>query len=344
MKKAYFFCITIAFLLSINSHAQVNLKSFVDSVDWSMKELEFTSHYKEVIDPRPHTSSPFDGTTSDFYVNGLRLGEDVFDSALYVDSLSRQLHSLYISVYFGDNEGDVDGALLSKKMDGILFPMFGQPDDISNELNSPYVKHRDRKWFCEKYIVDVSHMITSESQFYNITIKGVDNSTPDFRVAHWGDSKESIIEKEGKADLSPDDKLYMFSDNVAGFPCMVGYIFEDNKLVMARYLFNEEHTNKNDFIYDFKKLVNLLSKKYGEPDWNSPEWKNRLYQDDPSDYGFAVSIGHLVYSAGWLKDRTDISVILTGENYDITFLLQYASTKYRRLREENDMKRSLDLL
>lgn len=172
----------------------------------------------------------------------------------------------------------------------------------------------------------------------------MDNSTPDFRVAHWGDSKETIVEKEGKADMSPDAKLYMFSDNVAGFPCMVGYIFEDNKLVMARYLFKEEHTNKNDYIYDFKKLVNLLSKKYGEPDWNSPEWKNRLYQDDPSDYGFAVSLGHLVYSAGWLKDKTEISVFLTGENYDITFILQYVSTKYKQLREKNDLKRSLDLL
>lgn len=338
------FILILFLFFSIHSYGQVNLKSFIDSVDWSMKELDFTSQYKGMIEPRSHTSSSTDGTTSDFDVNGLRLGEDVFDSALYVDSLSRQLHSLFISVYFGDNKGDIDGALLSKKMDGILFPMFGQPDEVTNELNNTYVNHRDRKWFCEKYIVDVSHMITSDSQFYSITIKGVDNSTPDFRVAHWGDSKETIVEKEGKADMSPDAKLYMFSDNVAGFPCMVGYIFEDNKLVMARYLFKEEHTNKNDYIYDFKKLVNLLSKKYGEPDWNSPEWKNRLYQDDPSDYGFAVSLGHLVYSAGWLKDKTEISVFLTGENYDITFILQYVSTKYKQLREKNDLKRSLDLL
>ena len=338
------FILILFLFFSIHSYGQVNLKSFIDSVDWSMKELDFTSQYKGMIEPRSHTSSSSDGTTSDFDVNGLRLGEDVFDSALYVDSLSRQLHSLFISVYYGDNKEDIDGALLSKKMDGILFPMFGQPDEMTNELNNTYVNHRDRKWFCEKYIVDVSHMITSDSQFYSITIKGVDNSTPDFRVAHWGDSKESIVEKEGKSDLSPDAKLYMFSDNVAGFPCMVGYIFEDNQLVMARYLFKEEHTNKNDYIYDFNKLVNLLSKKYGEPDWNSPEWKNRLYQDDPSDYGFAVSLGHLVYSAGWLKDKTEISVFLTGENYDITFILQYVSTKYKQLREENDIKRSLDLL
>jgi hypothetical protein len=335
--------LSLCLLATCLSYAQTDLKSFLDSVNWSQRELEFTSQFKGMIEPRPHASST-DGTTSDFIVTGLRMGETDVEAAVYVDSLSRQLSHLFISIYFGELKDKSEAVTLSKKMDAALTPLFGKPDEIENELDNAYVNRLGRKWYCENYTIEVTHLIITDSQFYSISIKGLDNSSPDFRVARWGESKEVIMAKEGKTDLSPDEDLYMFTDNVAGFSCMVGYFFVDNKLVRSRYLFQQKHTNKNDYIYDFKDLVELMSQKYGKPDWNSPEWKNRLYQDDPSEYGFAVSLGHLVYSAGWLTDKTDISVLLTGENYDISFLVQYSSTKYKQLREENQKKRSLDLL
>jgi hypothetical protein len=88
--------------------------------------------------------------------------------------------------------------------------------------------------------------------------------------------------------------------------------------------------------------VSIVSDKYGKPSYNAPEWKNSLYKDDIEEYGFAVSLGHLSYSAGWSNDKTRITVALYGENYKTTLLVQYVSKKYENLKDDADRKQSIN--
>jgi hypothetical protein len=166
----------------------------------------------------------------------------------------------------------------------------------------------------------------------------------DFRVAKWGDSKESIMKKEGKGNILDDKDTYVFYDVVNNMNCIVMYMFIDNKLVASSYRFKEEYINKNKFIEDYDELVSLLEQKYGEPLTNKRLWNNSLFKDDIESYGLAISIGHLEYMGVWKTNDTDFGVFLNGDNYKINLDIIYFSKKFQSLREQKRIKSKTEKL
>lgn len=320
--------------------AQTDFLPFINSIDWSSSENDFVTKYSPQVKPRKHFYSNYNKTKSDYEVVGIVLGDKECTASLFVDSASLKLASLSFS--FGKAEKSKsaldDAKNFSKEMDSRLISLFGEPDLREDEFDNKHVNSLDRTWYRDNYIVEVRHMIFSDSHIYSLTVKGSENKEADFRMAKWGDSKQMVMQKEGKTNFSPFDDVYLFSDVVAGINCDVVYIFTSDKLTMAKYLFNPTHSNKNDFIKDFRELANLMTEKYGKPDYDTPEWRNSLYKDDPDEYGFAVSLGHLSYSAGWFGKTTDITVALYGENYEISLIIQYVSKKYKGLREKSNIQ------
>ncbi len=61
---------------------------------------------------------------------------------------------------------------------------------------------------------------------------------------------------------------------------------------MAAHGFKEKHSNDNLYITDYNSLVSSLPGKYGEPKSQDALWSDKLFKDDPEDYGFAIAIGH----------------------------------------------------
>jgi hypothetical protein len=122
---------------------------------------------------------------------------------------------------------------------------------------------------------------------------------------------------------------------VAGLDAFAIYIFVSDQLVRGRYGFLAEHSNKNDFISDYHRIKSILTRKYGRPLEDETLWKNDLYRDDPDEYGFAVSLGHLVYYANWKTVHTEISLVLHGENYRIVHVLEYRSIELAALESEH---------
>lgn len=341
MKRLLFLLSLILMIFSSMSlYAQTDFLQFINSVDWNSTENDFITKYSSQIQPRKHFYSEYYKTKSDYEVIGIIIGDMEWAGSVFVDSASLKLESLSFGYREEVKSNNVLNTAknLSEEMDSHLIPIFGEPDQREEQLDNEYVNRLDRTWYKDNYIVDVSHMIFSESHIYTLSVKGIENKETDFRVAKWGDSKKVIMEKEGKTNLSPIEDLYLFNDIVAGISCEVAYIFTNDKLAMTKYLFNPTHSNKNDYIKDFRQLVNLMTEKYGNPDYNATEWRNSLYKDDPDEYGFAVSLGHLTYSAGWLGETTKITVALYGENYNISLLIQYVSEKYDGLREKNNIE------
>ena len=113
------------------------------------------------------------------------------------------------------------------------------------------------------------------------------------------------------------------------------YLFDNNdKVYTAFYSFTETHTNKNKYIDDYDSLVSTLTEKYGKPIKNTSVWSDDLYKDSPSDYGFAVSLGHLIYASNWETDTTSIIHGLTGDNYKISHNLYYQSKTYKYVEDK----------
>lgn len=163
-----------------------------------------------------------------------------------------------------------------------------------------------------------------------------------FRGVPWQSSREAVIEIEGSATPThTDDKFIVYDTKLLGLDFFAVYYFSDDKLVRGRYVLTEEHSNRNDFIQDFLKIKAALESKYGGPEADNTYWRNDLYQDDTSEYGFAVSLGHLTYEADWTGAETDIALQLSGENYDISLLIEYTANSLRYL-EERDRQRVID--
>lgn len=101
-----------------------------------------------------------------------------------------------------------------------------------------------------------------------------------------------------------------------------GFIFQ----MANTYKVIENHTNDNDYISDYESINEALKSLYGEPDGEFIDWKNDLYKNDPQQYGFAVSAGHLVYGARWTANDGSIVIhMLSGDNFEISHDLDYIS-------------------
>jgi len=166
----------------------------------------------------------------------------------------------------------------------------------------------------------------------------------DFRGMAWGSSIDQVKAAEKAKFFGQSADSLVYKDTVAGIHMAVMYKFAGGALVEGSYLSEEQHTNKNDYISDYEKIKGLLTKKYGAPKRDDHAWRDDLYKDKPSDWGLAVSIGHLVYRAEWRREHTTILTALRGDNFEITHGLIYQdSSSQPKLKQEED-KRALDNL
>ena len=165
-----------------------------------------------------------------------------------------------------------------------------------------------------------------------------------FRKTTGGVSKAQVKSSESLTLSKEEEKNLYYKTNILGKDVMLVYAFVSNKLVSAYYILSESHTNKNDFINDYDKFKNTLTKKYGKAKEDRIIWKNDLYKDKYSDWGMALSVGHLIYMTSWETHDTEIRNLLHGENYDISSIISYRSKKLKGLEEKAKEKEDLDAL
>lgn len=149
--------------------------------------------------------------------------------------------------------------------------------------------------------------------------------TYDLRKVRWGMSMADVKRVENLKVLKETGDYVIFQDKIIGFPVLLAFHFNNDKLYRCNYVFTQKHTNKNDYIYDYKKIKEALTKKYGKPKNDFTTWKNKLYQDDIEKWGFAVSLGHLTYLATWENIRSTFFLQLEGDNYKLELVLVYES-------------------
>ena len=189
---------------------------------------------------------------------------------------------------------------------GLMLFSFAVTADIAAITNAgqSVVLHSDGKW----------------------EFSAVDNDTGDFdfRKARWGMTKAQVKQAEtGK--IQKVDDLLVYKSTIAGLSTYVAYIFVNDQLVRAKYIFEEPHTNKNMHIVDYEKVKSIISKKYQQPIQDKTIWSNSMFKTKPESRGLAVSMGHLAYFASWGSDRTQIWLALDGDNFDVSFVAEYSS-------------------
>ena len=179
----------------------------------------------------------------------------------------------------------------------------------------------------------------------------------DFRQATWGMSQAQVraTEPPQPAAVSESDGEVLVrydSIQLAGLPVRTVYIFARDRLVRAKYVFEAEHAELNDFIGDFQAVEPLLKEKYGKPAETRAVWEDDSTQLEPKSYldqdraspanilrsdpnvGLAISLGHLRLFTRWEAPRTKVLHAMAGENHEIVHQLEYRSTELKALEDE----------
>ena len=159
---------------------------------------------------------------------------------------------------------------------------------------------------------------------------GLMAQTLDFRNTSWGMDRAQVVATEGTAPNQTGERggevvLRYDSARLAGIACRVVYIFAKDKLVRTKYVFQQEHSEKNDFLSDFAMVDAFLIGTMESPTGQRVLWRNEVYKTQPQHYGVAVSLGQLLYSTQWKGTRTIVTHALTGENGVITHEIEYVS-------------------
>jgi hypothetical protein len=180
---------------------------------------------------------------------------------------------------------------------------------------------------------------------------------PDFRQAAWGMSRAQVLATEtappSEIRESSGEWIVRYDSIRWGEQaCRAIYIFANDKLVRAKYVFDAEHGDPNDFIRDYRAIEPLLHEKYGKPVSERAFWSDDALQDEPKSYleqdraastdilpsdkfaGPAISAGHLKLYTRWRGDRTKISHGLTGEDSRITHQIEFLSVELEKLEAE----------
>jgi len=135
-------------------------------------------------------------------------------------------------------------------------------------------------------------------------------------------------------------------------PCRVVYIFANGELVRAKYVFDVEHADPNEFIRDFRTIELLLRAQHGKPVSDRAFWGDDKYQDEPKSYlqqdraaatdilpsdplmGLSIAAGNLKLYTRWQDNRSKISHGLTGESSRITHQIEFLSVELEKLEEQ----------
>ncbi|MDO9464073.1 MAG: hypothetical protein Q7J67_02070 [bacterium] len=191
-------------------------------------------------------------------------------------------------------------------------------------------KERIRKEKIEKLLDATKREATVKEDLY------------DFRKTVWGMSRKQVKATEDKKPVSEFDIGLAYKVEIDGKDFLCAYYFLKDKLCTGIYVFVGEHFNDNLYIDDYKELKEILIKKYGSPKTDLGEgWLNDLLKDDRSQWGTAVSMGHLVYGATWDTPTTEISLILRGDNLKISLKLGYESKEFKEGVSQINEKKTL---
>jgi hypothetical protein len=152
-----------------------------------------------------------------------------------------------------------------------------------------------------------------------------------FRNTCWGMNKAQVVRIEGNPDYRENSgglDIIQYPQKILNMDCLIGYVFAENKLAKAKYSFLANHKDNNQYIYDFEKIRDILKQKYGKPEDEKTLWQNKAYQSDRSNWGLAVSQGHLEMNATWQDSETEIELRLYGERNRVFLVVLYSGLEY----------------
>lgn len=159
----------------------------------------------------------------------------------------------------------------------------------------------------------------------------------DFRHTYWGASMDSVIVSETSERIETPNKeildtnILYYRTEIDDLPAVLVYVFFRNNLILAKYIFPLEHSNRVESVVDYEHLVAMISIKYGAPIDKNETWKSTLITSSIEDKAAAVAYGHLDLYSIWSSKDVTIDLILSGDSGKSNIVLSFISNEYEKV-------------
>lgn len=145
----------------------------------------------------------------------------------------------------------------------------------------------------------------------------------------WGDTIDIVKSLEKTECIEENETTLIYDTAVANYDASLMYIFDsDYGLYDISYHFPDE-TGGNGLILigKYKKIVETLSVKYGEPISDITKPIDSLYEYCDSD-AEALELGCLAYLTTWELDDTKIEMVMAQVDYKINIVIFFKDTNF----------------
>jgi len=151
-------------------------------------------------------------------------------------------------------------------------------------------------------------------------------------ILDWGAAKDKIINLEGRP--SGQEKVnglevIRYKRSIMAKNCLVEYIFDNNRLITARYNLLEKYVDKNRYIEEYLKIKENLVSKIGVPRADTVTWQDPTYKSNIAYWGRALSMGHVEYQTTWELSGTELKITLTGSDDQVSFGTEFNGLKFK---------------
>ena len=161
-----------------------------------------------------------------------------------------------------------------------------------------------------------------------------------YKNAKWGMTKEHVKNSFPDMVFKDEGGMTYFLSKIASEDVMVGFDFVKDKLYLVFIGIQVKTTNKDLYIGKFDKFEELLIKKYGKPDQRARRGSTNSFTSDVD----AISMGEGVYFDTWKTLESEVSLLLTGDNFELNLGIRYQSIELGKEKEKLDKEKSLDNL
>ena len=277
MKKIVAFFCAILICGVVAAQEKIDLYKFIEDIEWNSTREQVIEKYQDIIIPDSLVDrsllvklTGIKSEKDDIFVKDIKIG-DIASRIAVLSFFSNRLS--YVSIAFATNTEY--GADSTKSWNVI----------INQNLN----ENLGEEWIIGFF----GYFFHRNALIHNIGLSNLMNHrslsiTPpspryekDFRVANWGDSKEKIINLEGRTNMSNDRDLYYFEDRLGELKCKIVYKFTNNRLIWAKYIFDD--IKEDRMLYHYQHLEQMLDEKYGIAQYDGTKWKDSKYEEEYKD-------------------------------------------------------------
>lgn len=332
MKRLTLLLFFIGATLAAFAQNKIDFFDFVNSFDWKLSEDIFKEKYNDRIVINTDSIPDIYALTGNWLLRDIYIGK--YETMTFIRYDNQMQEPVIISL---------PTTKLLDSISQIVNYKLGKPDLSLDDTNLAtfnmgdlgFEKGNIKLWMSTPTFMTITARNDKQRLIFIGAVPGVERE-PDFRQSFWGDSMADIKRKEGKADEFNMDGIYAFTTYVAGLECLSAYRFTENKLTSGKYVFL--NNNSDNCEGNYNKLVELLTKKYGEPFSNDKKTTASKYKQKIYTNGELVRNGNMSFEAYWFTPFSTIAIFLKGEQYQISLNIEYYSNKHEEEREKDILK------